>query len=99
MTTTLMIFQNCTKQKKNQNQNTEKTFFSRPWPLAYFLNGPNAAASIAPALIRHWTIYTSSSRTSPTGRITLHAAGASCRGDAGCRYHYRIATYFAVLVA
>jgi len=30
----------------------EKTF-SRPWPWAYFLNGPNAAASIAPTLIRH----------------------------------------------
>ena len=24
------------------------------WPWAYFLNGPNAAASIAPTLIRHW---------------------------------------------
>jgi len=28
-------------------------FFSRPWLCAYFLNGPNAAASIAPILIRH----------------------------------------------
>jgi len=27
--------------------------FSRPWPWAYFLNGLNAAASIAPTLIRH----------------------------------------------
>ena len=26
---------------------------STPWPLAYFTNGPNAAASIAPTLIRH----------------------------------------------
>jgi len=33
----------------------EKTFlFFRPWPWAYFLNGPNAAASIAPTLIQHW---------------------------------------------
>ena len=32
----------------------KKTSFSRPWPWAYFLNGPNAAASIAPTLIRHW---------------------------------------------
>jgi len=31
----------------------EKTSCSRPWPWAYFLNGPSAAASIAPALIRH----------------------------------------------
>jgi len=26
----------------------DKNFFSHPWPWAYFLNGPNAAASIAP---------------------------------------------------
>jgi len=26
----------------------EKTCFSRPWPWAYVLNGPNAAASVAP---------------------------------------------------
>ena len=35
----------------------EKTFlFFRPWPWswAYFLNEPNAAASIAPTLIGHW---------------------------------------------
>ena len=32
----------------------EKTFlFSCRWPWAYFLNGPNAAASTAPTLIRH----------------------------------------------
>ena len=30
--------------------NIEKTF-SRPWPCVYFLNGPNAARSIAPTLI------------------------------------------------
>jgi len=33
----------------------EKTFFSRPWPWVYFLNGPNAAASIAPTIIRPCT--------------------------------------------
>ena len=27
---------------------------STRWPWAYFTNGPNAAASIAPTLIRHW---------------------------------------------
>ena len=29
--------------------------FSRPRPRTYFLNGPNAVASIAPTLIRRWT--------------------------------------------
>ena len=33
----------------------EKTFFSRPWPWVYFLNEPNAAASIAPTIIRPCT--------------------------------------------
>jgi len=28
---------------------------SRLWPWAYFLNGPNAAASIAPTFIRQWS--------------------------------------------
>jgi len=40
--------------QRNRNQNTEDFSLSRPWPRAYFLNGPNAAASIAPTLIRHW---------------------------------------------
>jgi len=32
----------------------EKVFsFSRPWPWAYFLNVPNAAASVAPTLSWH----------------------------------------------
>ena len=34
-----------------QPRNTEKN--STSWPWAYFTNGPNAAASIAPTLIRH----------------------------------------------
>jgi len=29
----------------------KKTSFSRPWPWAYFLNGPNAATQLNPALI------------------------------------------------
>jgi len=33
----------------------EKTSFSRPWPWAYLLHGPNAASSIAPILIRYCT--------------------------------------------
>jgi len=36
------------------NQEIQKKFSSTPWPWAYFTNGPNAAASIAPTLIRHW---------------------------------------------
>jgi len=40
--------------QRNHNQNREDFSFSRPCPWAYFLNGPNATASIAPTLIRHW---------------------------------------------
>jgi len=35
---------------------TDKISFSRPWPLAYFLNGPDAAASVAITIIRHWSL-------------------------------------------
>jgi len=35
-------------------KNIEDFSFSRPWPWPYFLNGPNAAASVAPTLMRHW---------------------------------------------
>ena len=41
----------CCTNQRNHNQNRED--FSRPWPRACFLNGPNTAASVAPALIRH----------------------------------------------
>ena len=37
-----------------QPRNTEKNSCT-PSPWAYFTNGPNAAASIAPTLIRHWS--------------------------------------------
>ena len=40
--------QNCTNQR-NHNQNREDFSFSRRWPWAYFLNGPNAAASTVDA--------------------------------------------------
>ena len=33
---------------RNHNQNRKDISFSRPWPWAYFLSEPNAAASIAP---------------------------------------------------
>jgi len=39
---------------RNRNQNREDFSISRPWHWAYFLNGPYAAASTAPTLIRHW---------------------------------------------
>ena len=48
MATIWWFSRNCNNQR-NDNQNTED--FSRPWPWAYFLNGLNAAASIAPTLI------------------------------------------------
>ena len=48
-----MISRNCTN-LRNHNQNRENFSFSRPWLWAYFLNGPNAAASIAHTLIRQW---------------------------------------------
>ena len=44
---------NCTN-RRNHNQNREDFYFSRQWPWAYFFNMPNAAASTAPTLIRHW---------------------------------------------
>jgi len=52
MATVLTIFpklyhRDCTNQR-NHNQNRENFSFSRSWPWAYFLNGPNAAAPIAP---------------------------------------------------
>jgi len=43
---------NCTNQR-NHNQNGGLFLVSRPWQRAYFLDGPNAAASIAPTLIQH----------------------------------------------
>jgi len=45
---------------------TENTSFSRPWPWAYFLNGPNTEASIASTLIRHCSnVFVHSSPTEP----------------------------------
>jgi len=41
---------NCTNQR---NHNQKDFSFSRRWPWAYFLTGPNAAASTAPILIQH----------------------------------------------
>jgi len=39
--------------QKSRPKNREDFSFSRPWPWTYFLNGLNAAASIAPTLSRH----------------------------------------------
>ena len=42
-----------TKEITTKTEETILVFpFSRPWPWAYFLNGPNATASVAPTLIR-----------------------------------------------
>ena len=47
-----MIFLKFYQLQRNHNQNREDFSFSRPWPWPCFLNGRNAAASIAPSLIR-----------------------------------------------
>ena len=54
--TVLTIFPKLYQPEKSQPK-YRRFFFSffRMWPwAAYFLNGPNVAASIAPTLIRHW---------------------------------------------
>jgi len=48
------LSRNCTY-RRNHDENREYFSFSRSWPWAYFLNGPNAAESVACSLIRHWT--------------------------------------------
>jgi len=47
MPTILTIFPKLYQPEKSQPKYSEDFSFSRPWPWAYFLNGPNAAASIA----------------------------------------------------
>jgi len=64
---------------RNNNRNRED-FFSCPWPWAYFLNGPNAAASVAPAFIRHWT-YLDEYGGRPSRRL--------CVGAPACGFVYR----------
>ena len=49
-----MIFRKFNQADKSQPKSRGLFSFSRPWPWAYLLNGPNAAASIAPVLIRYW---------------------------------------------
>ena len=46
MAAVLMIFPKLYQPQKSQTEYRED-FFSRPWPWAYFLSWPNAAASIA----------------------------------------------------
>jgi len=54
MATVLMIYPKLYRPEKSQAKYSEVFPISRPWPLAYFLNDvPDAAASIAPTLIRH----------------------------------------------
>jgi len=63
--------------QRNDNQNTEDFSFSRPWPWAYFLNGPNAAASIA-TLIRHCPPHRISSPWRPFAMSDYTIEGESC---------------------
>ena len=56
MTTVLTIFPKLYQPAPKQRRLFS---FSRPWPWAYFLNGPNAAASVAATLIcRHRVLHT-----------------------------------------
>jgi len=49
-----MIFPKLYRLQRNHNQNREDLSFSRPWSWAHFLDGRNAAASIAPSLFQLW---------------------------------------------
>ena len=55
--TILTISRNYTNQR-NRNKNREDFSFSRSWPRAYLSKGPTAAASVAPASIRHTHTHT-----------------------------------------
>ena len=59
---------NCTNQR-NHKQNSEDFSFSCRWPWAYFWNGPNAAASTAPTLIRHWTRWSQYHTSPPEAKL------------------------------
>ena len=65
---------NCTNQR-NHNQNRQHFSFFRRSPWAYFLNGPNAAASTAPTLIRHWVPYNT---TIVISTVTAHQIQLHC---------------------
>jgi len=52
--------------------NIEKNILSVPWPWAYFTNGPNAAASIAPTLIRHWQFARTNCYCLMCGPLSVH---------------------------
>ena len=64
-----MILPKLYQPQKSQPKLYRRLFsFSRPRPWAYFFNGPNAAASIAPTLIRHWRAF--------ARRAAVHCAAA-----------------------
>ena len=48
-----MIFPKLYQPEKSQPKERRLLSFCRSWPWAYFLDGPNAAGSIASTLIRH----------------------------------------------
>jgi len=48
-----MIFTKLYQPEKSQSKYREESSFSRPRPRAYFLNGPNATATVAATFIRH----------------------------------------------
>jgi len=67
-----MIFPKFYQQEKSQPKQRRVFSFTRPWPWAYFLNGPNIAASVAPTLIRHGSLllFSASTSTNPRRFVT-----------------------------
>jgi len=70
-----MIFPKLYQPEKSQPTLRRLFSFSRPWPCAYFLNGTNAAASIAPALIGHCWSRVQPSLVTSTRRRGVVASG------------------------
>jgi len=75
----------------------EKNFFSfsRSWPWAYFLNGPNAVASVTPILIRQCLLYNfflqlHCMQQLSRFRLTQRVARSLCGGRASCYEHVHV---------
>ena len=75
----------------------EKNFFSfsHPWPWAYFLNGPKAAASVAPTIIRQCLLYNfflqlHCMQQLSRFRLTQRVARSLCGSRASCYEHVHV---------
>ena len=60
-----MIFPKLYQPQKSQPKERRFFSFSRPWPWAYFLNGPTAAASMAPTFKLAVTVHQSLNGRAP----------------------------------